>query len=124
MAQVESAQQEIVESGAQWVFIAAERKGVVSDPAKYLTEHPISFPYLLDEDRKVSKAYGVYHRIGLDAINIAHPATLVIAPNGTVQYIYRGDHQFDRAPLQQILDVARKLSAGPGSSVATLPPSS
>ena len=26
----------------------------------------------------MTKAYGLYHRMGMDAINIAHPATLVI----------------------------------------------
>ena len=109
MAQVESAKQQIAESGAQLVFIAAERKGVLSDPAKYLSEHPVSFPYLLDEDRKITKAYGVYHRVGIDAIHIAHPASMVVARDGTARFLYRGETQFDRAPLAEVLEVARGL---------------
>jgi len=41
----------------------------------------------------VTKAYGLYHRIGLDALNIAHPATLVIDRDRKVDYIYRGDNR-------------------------------
>lgn len=108
MAQVESSRQQIAETGAGMVFIAAERKGVVSDPYQYLAAHPISFPYLLDERRVVSKAYGVYHRIGIDALNIAHPATFVLARDGSIRYLYRGSNQFDRAPLAEMLAVARE----------------
>ena len=32
------------------------------------------FEILIDETREVVKAYGVWHRIGLDAWNIARPA--------------------------------------------------
>ena len=65
----------------------------------------------LDEDRAVTKAYGLYHRLGVDAINIAHPATLVVDGNGTVRYIYRGDSQSDRAPLEKVLEAVKKSVA-------------
>jgi peroxiredoxin len=65
----------------------------------------------LDEDRAVTKAYGLYHRLGIDAINIAHPATLVIGREWKVDYIYRGDSQTDRAPFQRVMESIRKLSA-------------
>ena len=68
------------------------------------------FPFLLDEDRSVTKAYGLYHRFGKDAINIAHPATLVIDSAGTVRYIYRGDDQTDRAPIEKVFEAARKIA--------------
>ena len=58
----------------------------------------------------MTKAYGLYHRLGIDAINIAHPATLVIDRDRKVEYIYRGDSQTDRAPFDQVLGAARKLS--------------
>ena len=44
----------------------------------------------------MTKAYRLYHRLGLDAINIAHPAPLVIDRERKVNYIYRGDNQNDR----------------------------
>lgn len=109
MAQFESLKNEISQVGLQAVFIAAEKREGMFKPAKFLTEHPVSFPFLLDEDRTVTKAYGLYHRIGHDAFNIAHPATLLIDRTGTVRFIYRGASQTDRIPLEAVLEVAKKL---------------
>lgn len=101
---------ELVRSRAQLVFIAAEKRDGMFKPAKFLEKHPVSFPFLLDEDRTVTKAYGLYHWLATDAINIAHPATLVIDSGGMVRSIYRGDSQTDRAPLEQVMEVVGKLS--------------
>src|SRR5271169_4422344 len=96
---------------------AANREGSFSlsrlraDGPAVLELHGVAFPFLLDEDRAVTKAYGLYHRFGKDAINIAHPATLIIDRNGTVRYIYRGDSQTDRAPIEQVTEAVRKLKA-------------
>jgi peroxiredoxin len=109
MAQFEPVADEIRNMGAQVVFIAAEKRDGMHKPVKFLATHPISFPFLLDEDRSATKAYGLYHRVGLDAINIAHPATLVIDRGGLVRYVYRGSNQFDRAPMEQVLEAAGKL---------------
>ena len=109
MAQLEPYQGEIQRAGAQLVYIAAEKGEGMFKPAKYLAAHTISFPFLLDEDRSVTKAYGLYHRFGHDAINIAHPASLVVDRGGTVRYIYRGDSQTDRAPVEEILDAIKEL---------------
>ncbi len=110
MAQLELTKQEIEQVAAELVYIAAEKATGVWKPARFLQSHPVSFPFLLDEDRSVTKAYGLYHRLGLDALNIAHPATLVIQRDRVVRYIYRGDNQTDRAPFNLVLDAARKLS--------------
>lgn len=91
------------------MYIAAEKDEGMFKPAKYLAAHPIAFPFLLDEDRSVTKAYGLYHRFGHDAINIAHPASLVVDRAGIVRYIYRGDSQTDRAPVEEILDAVKTL---------------
>ncbi len=110
IVELDQKREEIALSGAQMVFIAAEKRDGMWKPAEFLQTNPTAFPVLLDEDRAVTKAYGVYHRIGLDALHIAHPATLVIDPSGKVRYIYRGEGQTDRAPFSQALDIARRLS--------------
>jgi peroxiredoxin len=46
----------------------------------------------------------------VDAINIAHPASLVIERDRKIEYIYRGDSQTDRAPFDQVLSTVKKLS--------------
>src|ERR1700687_5819352 len=116
MAQFESRKPEIQAAGAQLVFIAAERRDGVWRPGKFLEKHPISGVFLLDEDRAVTKAYGLHHAFGTDALNIAHPATLVIGRDnngsnyggGLVRYIYRGANQLDRAPLDDVIQALQK----------------
>lgn len=110
MAQLEPMKAEIEQVGAQLVYIAAEMGKGVWQPAKFLQSHPVSYPFLLDEDRSVTKAYGLYHRLGVDAFNIAHPASLVIDRGRKVEYIYRGDSQTDRAPFHQVLEAVKTLS--------------
>jgi peroxiredoxin len=110
MAQFEPHKDEIERAGAQLMFVAAEKGEGFFKPGKFLEKNPISFPFLLDEDRAVTKAYGLYHRFGHDAINIAHPASLVVDRQRVLRYIYRGDNQADRAPIEQVLEAAKKIS--------------
>jgi peroxiredoxin len=109
MAQFEPHKKEIAQLGANLAYVAAEKRGGVWKPAKYLTQHPVSFPFLLDEDRAVTKAYSLYHPLSHDAFRIARPATLIVDRSGTVRYIYRGDNQTDRAPIEEVLDALRKI---------------
>jgi peroxiredoxin len=109
IAQLELLKDEIAQAGAELVYVAAEKAAGVWKPAKFLQSHPVSYPFLLDEDRAVTKAYGLCHRISLDALNIAHPATIVIDRDRKVAYIYRGDSQTDRAPFEQALESAKKI---------------
>jgi peroxiredoxin len=90
------------------VFIAAEKREGIHKPVKFLAGQPLAFPFLLDENRSGTKAYGLYHRFGWDAFHIAHPATLVIDRGAMVRFVYRGRNQLDRAPIEQVLDAARK----------------
>lgn len=108
MAQLEPLKQSLDEIGGGLVFIAAEKKRGLFNPVKFLDEHPVSFPFLLDEDRSVTKTYGVYHRIGMDAINIARPATFVVGRDQTIRYVYVGATQIDRAPVEAILDSLKR----------------
>ncbi len=103
MTQFESRRAEIEAVGADLAFVAAEKRDGVWRPGRFLEKHPISSVFLLDEDRTVTKSYGLHHALGTDAFNIAHPATLVIDRGGIVRYIYRGDSQLDRAPLDEVI---------------------
>jgi peroxiredoxin len=113
MTQFESRRPEIEALGAQLAFLAAERRNGVWKPGRFLEKHPIASVFLLDEDRAVTKAYGLHHALGTDAINIAHPATLIICRDddrsGLVRYIYRGENQLDRAPLDEVLSALQEI---------------
>lgn len=114
MTQSESLRPEIEAAGAELAFITAEKRDGVWKPGRFLEKHPIASVFLLDEDRAVTIAYGLHHALGMDAINIAHPATLVVVRDetgrgGLVRYIYRGDHQLDRAPLDDVLRTVHEI---------------
>jgi peroxiredoxin len=109
MAQFEPHKKEIEQLGAHLAYIAAEKRGGIWKPAAYLAKHPVSFPFLLDEDRSVTKAYGLYHAWGHDAFRIAYPATVIVDRKRRVRRIYRGHSQTDRMPVEEILWALRPL---------------
>jgi peroxiredoxin len=109
MAQLEPLAAEFQKGGVQLAYIAAEKRGGMFKPEDYLQKNPSSFPFLLDQDRAVTKLYGLYHRIGMDAFNIAHPATLVIDSGKTIRYLYRGSNQLDRAPLEEVTEAVKRI---------------
>ena len=63
---------------------------------RFIEETGLPFNILIDESRDVLRAYGVWHRLGLDALNIARPALFVIRPDATIAYSFVADkqHQF------------------------------
>ena len=109
MAQLEPMKTEIERAGAQLVYIAAEKATGRVEAGEVSASHPVSFPFCWMKTGLVTKAYGLYHRIGMDAINIAHPATLVIDRDRKVSYIYRGDSQTDRAPFDQVMEAGEEI---------------
>ncbi len=108
MAQFESHKAEFQKSGGNVLYIAAEKRRGMFDPEKFFEKNPQSFPFLLDEDRSVTKAYGVYHRFGIDAWNIARPASFVVGTDGRIKYVYVGQTQLDRAPIDQVFEALTK----------------
>ena len=107
MAQVELIKDDLSAAGAELAYIAAEKRNGIYKPTKFLEKNPVSFAFLLDEERTATRGYGLCHGLGIDALNIAHPATIVIDRQRSVRYIYRGDNQHDRAPLEPVLAVVR-----------------
>lgn len=102
MAQFEPYKDRIGQLGSL-LYVAAEKRQGMFKPEKFLAEHPASFPFLLDEERTVTKQYGIYHRLGLDAINIARPSTFVVDAAGIIRFLHMGTTQTDRAPVEQVL---------------------
>ena len=70
---------------------------IVAQPADrvraYIEETGLPFNILIDETRAVLKAYGVWHRVGLDAWNIARPALFLIDRSGAIRYSFIGERQ-------------------------------
>ena len=69
----------------------------------------LPFPILCDADRAVIKQYGVWHPIGIDAFNMARPASFLIdGQTRAIRYMFVGSNQFERADLATILGAADK----------------
>ena len=70
---------------------------------RYVEETGLPFDILIDERRDVLRAYGVWHRIGLDALNIARPAWFLIDQDGAIRWSFIGDKQTEHPTPEEIL---------------------
>jgi len=71
----------------------------------YLGDKRLPYEVLVDETRQVAKAYGVWHRIGLDAWNIARPAVFLIDRDRSIRYSFIGESQREFPALEELLRV-------------------
>ena len=70
---------------------------------RYIEETGLPFNILIDQSRDVLRAYGVWHRVGLDAWNIARPALFVIDPDGRIRYSFVADKQHEFPSHEEII---------------------
>ena len=80
---------------------------------RYVEDSGLPFNILVDESRDVSKAYGVWHRIGLDAWNIARPALFLIDPGGSIRYSFIADTQEEFPSHEEIVRALDSPAARP-----------
>ena len=85
----------------QLVVVLAQRSEGVR---RYIEDTGLPFDVLIDESRQVSKAYGVWQRIGLDAWNIARPALFLIEPDRSVSYSFIARSQGEFPSHDEIMD--------------------
>ncbi|MBI2461174.1 MAG: peroxiredoxin family protein [Candidatus Rokubacteria bacterium] len=78
--------------GVQVVFILCQNAARVE---AWLRAHPQPFPLLVDADRRAAKTYGVWHPLGLAALNIARPALFLIGTDGRIRWAHVSRHQRD-----------------------------
>jgi peroxiredoxin len=72
----------------------------------YIEETGLPFDILIDERRDMLKAYGVWHRVGLDAWNISRPAVFLINEDGSIPYSFIADHQREYPSQAEMLAAA------------------
>ena len=79
---------------------------------RYIEETGLPFDVLVDERRDMLRAYGVWHRAGLEAWNIARPAVFLIEQDGRISYSFIGDKQREDPEQREILDAADSMTNG------------
>jgi peroxiredoxin len=70
---------------------------------RYIEDTGLPFDVLIDERRDVIRAYGVWHRVGIDAWNIARPAAFLIDTDQRIIASWVGDNQRQFPPPDEIL---------------------
>ena len=70
---------------------------------RYIEETGLPFHILIDEERSVTKAYGVWHKVGLDAWNISRPALFVVSKDGIVRAAWVAERQEEFPDRDEIL---------------------
>lgn len=76
---------------------------------RYIEDTGLPFNILIDEAREVAKQYGVWHRVGLDAWNIARPAVFLIDRAGIVRDAFVGEGQKEFPTQEEILSEIERL---------------
>jgi methyl-accepting chemotaxis protein len=82
------------------IVVLPQRRGPVE---QFVAATQPPFEVLIDESRDVVKAYGVWHRIGLDAWNIARPAVFLIDRDRSIHYSFIGTSQTQFPTHEEIL---------------------
>ena len=91
----------------QIVAVVAQQSEKVK---RYIEETGLPFNILIDESRMVLKAYGVWHRMGLDAWNIARPAVFLIDRAGVIRYWFVATRQDEFPTADVIIAEIEKLT--------------
>ena len=86
--------------GVQVVPVLAQRAEAVR---RYVEDTGLPFDILVDERRDTVRAYGVWHRIGLDAWNIARPAWFLVERDRSISWSFIGDKQTEHPELADLV---------------------
>jgi peroxiredoxin len=89
------------------VGVVAQRSEKVR---RYIEDTGLPFNILVDGARDVIKAYGVWHRVGIDAWNIARPALFLIDTVGVVRAVFVGERQDEFPSHEEIVAALNQLA--------------
>ncbi|MBI4475014.1 MAG: redoxin domain-containing protein [Acidobacteria bacterium] len=103
MTQFESAHNEFMKRNAGVVFITAQKIEGLFKGKEHVQKRKYPFPVLFDEERNVTRAYGVHHALGVDAYNIARRAVFVVGGEGKICWVAVSAHQREAPRLEDIL---------------------
>jgi peroxiredoxin len=83
---------------------------------RYIEDTGLPFDVLIDDTRETVKAYGVWHRVGFDAWNIARPSLFLIDRDGVIRYVFVADFQTEFPEPGTLLRELAQLDGGVESS--------
>jgi peroxiredoxin len=95
----------------QIAVVVAQRADAVR---RYIEETGLPFDILTDERRDTLRAYGVWHRIGIDAWNIARPAVFLINRDASIAWAFVSTHQRDFPDEDTLTRIVTTRDSDPG----------
>jgi peroxiredoxin Q/BCP len=66
--------------------------------ADYTAREQIPFPILIDDDRGVSRTYGVYNMLSFEGFNLPHNSVFLLDRAGVIRYLYVSQRSTDLPP--------------------------
>ena len=82
---------------------------------RYIEETGLPFNILIDDERDVLRAYGVWHRAGLTAWNIARPALFLVDQERRIHYSFVAEWQHEFPEHEEILAAIDRLGPAPSA---------
>ena len=76
---------------------------------RFIEETGFPFNILIDRDREVIRAYGVWQRFGFDAWNLARPAVFLIDSAGVIRYVFVGERQREFPAHEELMQAIDDL---------------
>lgn len=73
--------------------------------------HPIPFAIAIDESRDTARSWGVWRLLGLDAVNIARPATFLVDGAGIIRERHVAPVQWRPLPIDALLEGLDRIGA-------------
>ncbi|MBC8104617.1 MAG: redoxin domain-containing protein [Cytophagales bacterium] len=95
-----TSQPRLIAAGIQTLGIVCQSAGSVE---RYLRDHPIPFPLLVDETRAAAKQYGVHYWLSREGFNLANPSLFILDREHRILFAYRGKNMSD-LPVAAVLD--------------------
>lgn len=105
IAQLREREDSFREVGAEVILAFCQSRSAVRS---WLAGRDLPFAVLVDQDRSIAKAWGVYVPLNFESIRIARPASFVVDAGGTVRFSHVGRHQLDRAPIGDLLEALQQ----------------
>ena len=76
---------------------------------RFIEDSGLPMDVLIDDTRETVKAYGVWHRVGFDAWNVAKPSLFLIDRDGIIRYVFVADYQTEFPEHEVIVGELGKL---------------
>ena len=88
--------------------IACQKINGITRARRFVEKRLLPFPILFDETRQVSRDYGVYHALGIDAYRMARPTVFVLDRAGTIRWIAVSTRQTARPATAELIDAVER----------------